>query len=62
MARIDDLELATAEWVAGYTQERLHEALGYQTPAEYEAALRAASHPASQPTPTLATDEKQNPG
>ncbi|TDH45994.1 hypothetical protein E2F47_27540, partial [Mycobacterium eburneum] len=53
---IDDVELATAEWVAWYNQERLHEALGYVPPAEYEAALTGASHPASQPTPALATD------
>ena len=53
---IDDVELSTAEWVAWYNQERLHEALGYQTPAEYETALAAASHHASQPTPALATD------
>jgi putative transposase len=53
---IDDVELATAEWVAWYNQERLHEALGYQTPAEYEAALTSASHPASQPAPALATE------
>ncbi len=53
---IDDVELSTAEWVAWYNQERLHEALGYHTPAECEAALTAASHPASQPTPALATD------
>ena len=26
---IDDVELSTAEWVAWYNQERLHEALGY---------------------------------
>jgi uncharacterized membrane protein YkvA (DUF1232 family) len=48
---IDDVELATAEWVAWYNQERLHKALGYQSPAECEAALTGASHPASQPTP-----------
>jgi transposase InsO family protein len=53
---IDDVELATAEWVAWYNQERLHEALGYQSPAEYEAALTGTSQPASQPTPALATD------
>jgi transposase InsO family protein len=53
---IDDVELSTAEWLARYNQERLHDALGYQTPAEYEAALTGTSHPASQPTPALATD------
>ena len=53
---IDDVELSTAEWVAWYNQERLHEALGYQSPAEYEAALTGTSHPASQPTPALATE------
>lgn len=53
---LDDVELSTAEWVAWYNQKRLHEALGYQTPAEYEAALTGTSQPASQPTPALATD------
>ena len=53
---IDDVELSTAEWVAWYNQERLHEALGYVPPAEYEAALTEASQPASQPTPALATE------
>lgn len=51
---VDGVELATAEWVAWYNQERLHEALGYVSPAEYEAALKGASHPASQPVPALA--------
>jgi putative transposase len=53
---IDDVELSTAQWVAWYNQERLHEALGYVPPAEYEAALTGASHHASQPTPALATE------
>jgi putative transposase len=52
---IDDVELATASWVAWYNQERLHEALGYKTPAEYEAALTGTSPDASQPAPALAT-------
>jgi putative transposase len=53
---VDDVELATAEWVAWYNQERLHEALGYVPPAEYEAALTGTSHPVSQPTPPLTTN------
>lgn len=53
---IDEVELATAAWVAWYNQERLHQTLGYRSPAEYEAALTGTSQPASQPTPALATD------
>ncbi|MCG5432784.1 integrase core domain-containing protein [Mycobacterium sp. MYCO198283] len=53
---VDDVELATAAWVARYNQERLHEAVGYVLPAEYEAALTGTSHPASQPTPALTTN------
>jgi putative transposase len=53
---IDDVELATAQWVTWYNQERLHEALGYQSPAEYAAALTGTSQPVSQPTPALTTD------
>lgn len=51
---VNDVELATAHWVTWYNQERLHEALGYVPPAEYEAALTATSDTASQPTPALA--------
>jgi putative transposase len=43
---------AGGDWIS---QERLREAVGYFIPAEYEAALTGASHPASQ-TPALATD------
>jgi putative transposase len=52
---VDDVELATAQWVFWYNEERLHETLGYVPPAEYEAALTGTSQPASQPTPALAT-------
>ncbi|WP_372514046.1 integrase core domain-containing protein [Mycobacterium interjectum] len=53
---IDGGERSTAQWVAWYNQERMHEALGYVPPAEFEAALTGASQPASQPAPALATD------
>jgi putative transposase len=53
---VDDVELARAEWVAWYNQERLHEALGHVPPAEYEPVLTGTSHHASPPTPALATE------
>ena len=34
----DQVELATAAWVAWWNAERLHEACGYLPPAEYEQA------------------------
>ena len=34
---LDDLELATLEWVDWWNHRRLHEALGYVPPAEHEA-------------------------
>ncbi|WP_281253057.1 hypothetical protein [Mycobacterium terramassiliense] len=36
--------------MASYNRERLDEALGYQSPAEYESALTVTSQPASQLT------------
>ncbi|WP_422746150.1 IS3 family transposase [Mycobacterium sp. WMMD1722] len=50
---IADVELATAEWVAWYNQERLHENLDYTTPDEHEAALTGTSPHVSQPVPAL---------
>ena len=40
---VKEVELATLEWVYRYNNERLHEAFGYITPAEHEAAHQAAS-------------------
>jgi putative transposase len=37
----DEVESATAAWVAWWNTERLHEACGYVPPAEYEAAYHA---------------------
>ncbi len=33
---VDDLELATLSWVHWFNEHRLHSALGYVPPAEYE--------------------------
>ena len=46
---VDQVELATAEWVQFWNQARLHEACGYLPPAEFEAAyhqLRATGEAA----------------
>jgi putative transposase len=39
---VDDLELATASWVHWFNQYRLHSALDYLPPVEYETAYHAA--------------------
>ena len=39
---LDDLELATLEWVDWYNHRRLHSACGNRPPAEYEAAFNPA--------------------
>ncbi|MHB2024629.1 MAG: IS3 family transposase [Mycobacteriales bacterium] len=39
---VDDLELATANWVGWFNETRLHSALGYLPPIEYEAIYHAA--------------------
>ena len=46
---LDDLEIATARWVAWFNDERLHSELGDRTPAEIE-----AEHYAHQSQPTAA--------
>lgn len=52
---VEEVELATLEWVWWFNHQRLHENLGYVPPVEYEAAYYAASHHASQPAPALAS-------
>jgi putative transposase len=46
---IDDLELATLEWVDWYNTRRLHSACGNRPPAEHEAAHvpTPTAHPAT---------------
>jgi putative transposase len=41
---VDDLELATSDWVDWFNRARLHSAIGHIPPIEYEAAYYAA-HP-----------------
>ncbi len=43
---LDDLELATLDWVDWYNHRRLHGAIGYVPPAEYEASLNRETVPA----------------
>jgi transposase InsO family protein len=38
---VDQVEVATADWVHWWNTTRLHEACGYLPPAEYEAAYHA---------------------
>ena len=40
---INDVEIATAEWVDWYNERRLHGELGHVPPAEHEAAYWAAN-------------------
>jgi putative transposase len=36
--RVDDLELATADWVHWFNSQRLHGSIGFVPPVEYESA------------------------
>lgn len=52
---VEQVELATCEWVWWYNQQRLHEALDYQPPTEFEATLNGASATCEPAVPALAT-------
>ncbi|GAA3169335.1 hypothetical protein GCM10010466_68620 [Planomonospora alba] len=43
---LDDVEIATMEWVDWYNNRRLHSACGDRPPAEFEAAYRTDNGPA----------------
>ena len=43
---LEDLELATLEWVDWFNHRRLFSAIGYVPPAEYEANLYRGTVPA----------------
>ena len=45
---VDELELATASWVHWFNHQRLHSAIGYIPPIEYETA-HYRQHPLPQP-------------
>ncbi len=42
---VDDLELATLSWVHWFNHDRLHAALSYKTPVEYENDYNLATNP-----------------
>ena len=46
---VDDLELATLAWVHWWNHQRLHSAIGYQTPVEYEDTYYRQHQPRQQP-------------
>lgn len=52
---VDDLELATLNWVAWFNQDRLHSSIGHVPPLEYEAAYYTAHLAAQASAPTLET-------
>lgn len=43
---LDDVEIATMEWVDWYNNRRLHSACGDRPPAEFEALYHADDAPA----------------
>jgi len=46
---VDQLELATADWVYWWNNNRIHSSLGWVTPAEFEAAHYNENQPQLQP-------------
>lgn len=46
---VDDLELATLTWVLWFNEHRLHSALGYVPPAEFEEDHDPQNDPRKQP-------------
>lgn len=49
---LDDVELATLEYVDWFNHRRLHEAIGHVPPVEFETAYYRNRTPTSAPTPT----------
>lgn len=58
---VEQVELATLEWVWWFNNQRLHSELDYQTPAEIEAAYYAQTNPVIA-TATHGKPQEQNPG
>ena len=54
---VDEVEMATLEWVWWFNNSRLHSELNYQTPVEYEANYYT-SQPAKTPTGVLVKHEE----
>jgi putative transposase len=48
---VDDLELATLSWVHWFNEQRLHSALGYVPPAEFETSYYRQINPRQHPLP-----------
>jgi putative transposase len=48
---VDELELATLNYVHWYNETRLHSTLGYVPPIEYEAQFHRKTDPEQQPLP-----------
>lgn len=48
---VNELELATLSWMHWYNEQRLHSAIGYVPPVEYEQAYYSQINPRPQPQP-----------